>query len=44
VRLKRTSPRVDVPLVAAIAVGLGIDDIKSGLPGEVFQILKPESM
>jgi hypothetical protein len=35
---------VDVPLVAAVAVGLGIDDIKSGLPGEVFQILKPESM
>ena len=30
----------DLPFAAAIAVGLGVDDIKARLAGEVFQILK----
>ncbi len=33
-----------IPFAAAVAVGLGVDDIKARLPGEVFQILEPESL
>lgn len=36
--------RRSIPFAAAAAVGLGVDDIKAGLPGEVFQILEPESL
>ncbi len=35
---------LNLPFVTAIAVRLGVDNVKAGLASEVFQILKPESM